>query len=1036
MFIHRDGIRIVMLGLLALTIGAVTVTAKPVDRVPMELDASPDPMPTGERADTLFLFAATGAGSYGSDGTNTRGFSFDAPEGSPTAAGWSGFDLNAQTDDYWHVAATSITAGRLTDMSAALPFNVLDPINHYALWCGAENQCDWVNPTGYGDNWDQGAVVDLAGLALEDSLNLSFGMATWVEGDIYDTLSLILRFSNGQEQVIHEFWEGFGQPYSEQAFVVDAADAPGDTLSSLVFHFHSDIAWSDEDGNLDSDIGAVWLDNIRVRVDDVLRFEADFEDGQMPAGLGTELLQGAGDFAALYRDLPAEDPCFDNDTHYWAFIEPSEATAEWPDGIVPFGPPYLSNYIRSPLLERDQHGQALNLLPEQRFILSADIYMDLPLDNLVFFHFAIGGGASGGDPACFRWAGHNAVWYGEQKEWTHFDLDVTHLVEEVVDGDWAGTAALFADMGVVDMCEHWCNSFGSGEDHHSTPYIDNLSLAIVDGGPAAWLSQKYENFQDGFPEPSGTVRMDSADDLTRYWDFAVPLPGDSALIYLDMAPLGGMAETWNADAGEMRPNLHLFWRVIDGPHVGSLDPAMADPDASDGIWSPWAGTQTLSNGTWCVMQADLAKEDGIPIAYRYAFDFNDEFFLPGDQIEYFYRAESQTGKITGQPASAVDGQFGPPEYHHVRCLPTPGNDILLVRDGSNLDESWRMAFEVGGLNQVDVFTTLQPSLDLANGLGVKATVADLAGYRVIIWDSGRETRHTLITGADWNDSADEPQLLLNWLAQSQQDAMLWVMGDHLAEDIDDGSGYLYDLLGTQLDHYLSYQELTGIASPVVRGSHSALEYLGGSPEFWAHGGCPGEREFSAVSEIQAPLVEASHEWENDGGLGLKAGILNLDPENDGSLLNAQGYVTRTLFNPFSYAALRDNGYGQEAGVSYLRYFPLHVLQQLAGYAGGGYVPADAPPALATKLDAAYPNPFNPSTTLAFSIAEPGHLRLSIHDVAGRELVVLADGHHEAGRRELQWDGRDAAGHVQASGVCFADFRAGEHRARRKLLLLK
>ena len=1027
--------RIALLALLIPIFAAVTVSAKPLSRIPMWQEPATEDLHAGERADTLFLFAASGPGSFGSEGTTSRGYSFDAADGSPTHAGWSGLDLNEPDGDWWHVAEASLTTGHLTDMSAALPFDAQDLVNDYSLWCGAEDQCGWVNPRGYGNDWAQGAVVDLADVALADSLVLDFGLATWYEGSDYDNLTLLLRFTNGQEQELHQFQEVFGLPYSEQNFFLAAADALGDTLSSLVFHFSSDGGWSDEDGRIDSDIGAVWLDNIRVSVDGAIRFETDFEDGQMPAGLSTELVPGTGDLSALYSGLPAEDPCFRNDTNYWAFFDTSQTTAEWPDGIVPFGPPYIANYIRSPLLQRDQHGQPLSLGPDQRFILSADIYMDLPLENLVFFHFAIGG-ATGVDPTCFRYAAHNAVWYGEQKEWSHFDLDVTHLVVDVVDGDWAGTETLYADMGVVDMCEVWCNTVGDGVDHHSTPYIDNLSLAIVDGGPAAWLSQDYHNFQDAFPEPAGTVRMDNADDLVRFWDYSTPVPGDSAVVYLKMEPLGGMAETWNGDAGEMRPDLHLYWRVIDGPHTGSLDPAMADPDDLDGVWSPWAGTQVLGSDTWCTMQADLAKDDGVPMTDRYAFDFNDDYFLPGDRIEYFYRAASQTGAVISQPTSALDGAHGPPVYHHVRCLPTPGNDILLVEDGSNLTDSWRMAFELGGLHTVDVFTTLQPGQDLANGLGVKAELADLAGYRVIIWDSGTEVRNTLITGGQWNDSANETQLLLDWLDQSQQNAGLWVMGDLLAQDIDDGSGYLGSMFGAQVDHGDSYRDLTGIAAPVVSGIHPALQYLGGAPEFFAFGGCPQNRDFAAVSARQELMVSVSHAWQDDAGLGLVAGILDLDPEDDGFLDNSQGYTTRALFSPFSYSAVRDNGYAVPEGVSYARYFPLHVLEQLFGYAGGGYVPAETLPVLATKLDAAFPNPFNPSTTLAFTLAESGPMRLSIHDVTGRELVVLAEGRHDAGRHALTWDGRDAAGHTQASGVYFADFRAGDHRDRRKLLLLK
>ena len=52
---------------------------------------------------------------------------------------------------------------------------------------------------------------------------------------------------------------------------------------------------------------------------------------------------------------------------------------------------------------------------------------------------------------------------------------------------------------------------------------------------------------------------------------------------------------------------------------------------------------------------------------------------------------------------------------------------------------------------------------------------------------------------------------------------------------------------------------------------------------------------------------------------------------------------------------------------------------------------------------AYPNPFNPRTRLRFSLPEPGSLRVSVQDVAGRTVAVLADGWAPAGERVLDWN---------------------------------
>jgi hypothetical protein len=83
-----------------------------------------------------------------------------------------------------------------------------------------------------------------------------------------------------------------------------------------------------------------------------------------------------------------------------------------------------------------------------------------------------------------------------------------------------------------------------------------------------------------------------------------------------------------------------------------------------------------------------------------------------------------------------------------------------------------------------------------------------------------------------------------------------------------------------------------------------------------------------------------------------------------------------------------------------------------------------------------PNPFNPTTTIRFSIPMAGPLALTVHDVAGRLVATIADGVYQPGEFSAVWDGKDDARASAPSGIYFARLHAGEYVAVRKMVLLR
>ena len=83
------------------------------------------------------------------------------------------------------------------------------------------------------------------------------------------------------------------------------------------------------------------------------------------------------------------------------------------------------------------------------------------------------------------------------------------------------------------------------------------------------------------------------------------------------------------------------------------------------------------------------------------------------------------------------------------------------------------------------------------------------------------------------------------------------------------------------------------------------------------------------------------------------------------------------------------------------------------------------------LSPAYPNPFNPTTTLSFAIPIDSEVSLSIYNLQGREVSTLIEGNMDAGYHSVIWDADN-----HSSGVYFVKMIAGEYVKTQKLMLVK
>ena len=89
-----------------------------------------------------------------------------------------------------------------------------------------------------------------------------------------------------------------------------------------------------------------------------------------------------------------------------------------------------------------------------------------------------------------------------------------------------------------------------------------------------------------------------------------------------------------------------------------------------------------------------------------------------------------------------------------------------------------------------------------------------------------------------------------------------------------------------------------------------------------------------------------------------------------------------------------------------------------------------------ELGNAYPNPFNPVTTIQFGLPKDSEVKLVIYDLLGREIAKLINTNLEAGYHEIQWNGQNALGQAVSSGVYFYRMSTPEFQNVKKMVLLQ
>jgi len=168
------------------------------------------------------------------------------------------------------------------------------------------------------------------------------------------------------------------------------------------------------------------------------------------------------------------------------------------------------------------------------------------------------------------------------------------------------------------------------------------------------------------------------------------------------------------------------------------------------------------------------------------------------------------------------------------------------------------------------------------------------------------------------------------------------------------------------------------------------------------------------------------------------------PVADRNVRSSPGFVVQLIYGPGAPNPLlrRDGGQTRLRSYLYLRQEPTSGRRMYSSL-GDFYVrvylsatnepPPPPPPVIpvAFALHQNYPNPFNPLTTISYEVPSRAEVRLTLHDLLGREIMVLREGLHEPDFHTVELDGSRLT-----SGVYFVRMKTPQGVLVRKIVLLR
>lgn len=942
---------------------------------------------------------------------------------------WTHIDITEPTTSHFQRSTTNNDIAGITGTSA---------------WCGdfiaACTPAD--SAWGYGNNWNdliefrktvtntaQSTTLSVTGNLFHDS----------EPGYDYTEFGQLIFNTVGLQNIVNSYDDEGSEILSESFTWLPGEYMNGNQVVMQV-RFRSDGGWSDGDCSYQSR-GGCNLDNLVVTATGGLAgvYSDNFEASW--GNWAVAFPNGVGDFTYIWTGLEDEDPCNTNFSNQVAFID---------DGIVVpgtggsdcinwcYGPSgYIVNTTGGLAGPSAHLFSALESTPMTWPNAAYDgiwvawnvfVHEDLSDDAPgMFYTWGVRSAdtdGSNGDPQVLAdqaWADRNFVYYGGPS-YRRDIQDVTDLMAP-------GRDVVQLQLACYELGWAWG---WVGNDGYPAPYFDNANVKVFPVVGPSIVTRDIDIANDNFPE---RVTINTADlgshsvrfDMARNIALATHLrndPGDS--IVFDVVPV--------RTGSTLNGNPVMHWTLDPNPVFNSYRTSVYG---------------AATTGTWTGIPA--VGISGLPDPDAWQFDLPDTGFLyPGDKLHYYIEAsDNLLGDITTSTSPADLTGYGdfshPLAYNNVYtidALPTISSDgfggytqpgLLFLNDQMNYggEVEWYGAFDNAGLlegRDYDTYSTNGPSSGVSNGIGGRASHLTLTGYSDIFYSSGTLTVNTISNGDFANDAGNDVDVLTNWLLLGNKD--FFGTGDDLAADLAQAGtatlAFLEDYMGLSFFNTNIITLIDQQATPTVQALTGNGVFADG--ESWvAYGGCAAINRFDAV-ELQPGAVQLAEFLDGNGLPGAytySAATMNVP---------ALAATSRVISMPYDLQFIYTDPNAKAPAPLAIRAM---LVQEILGEFGIDTNPGDVTPVPGAQKFATrnYPNPFNPTTKIEYTMPKAGHLTLKVYNVRGELVRTLVDEVVDASG-SVMWDGTSDSGSSVSSGVYFYEARYGNEVQVQKMALVK